>query len=523
MKWANEDEYIRDTLTDLRVWSVNECKIRPEEGGVFVPLHYKSPQIDALAALELARKHTNRVRIVHLKARQIMASTFWASVFTQNTVRDSLSMGLVLAYQLKTTRHVMRMYRNVFDHLNLMASHIHLTSKGIETHVLNTGAMIESASAKNAAGGHGLTHSWVHATEVSRWQDAEETLQAIGPAAQHAHTIVMESTAAGRGGLFHQTWNEGLDAEEWVKKRRGYLRVFTGWSRRPDYRIPVGEQPLVYTAEEADIVAKYALDAEQIAWRRQTLQDVCRGRVSRFQEAYPICPEEAFTSSGAGAITPEALTALIRCVEEPIHRDGDTWIWEEAERGATYVIGVDPAGGGPRGDFGVASVLRIVPGGVPVMVAEHAERCRPSVLAAIAVRLAYRYGQALVGVERTGLGLACCDEMRRIGYHHVVSDIHGNAGIPMTAALKRTVCEIGRDIAESGEGVRSSRLLDDLSDLRDDGRVLEASTGSHDDCYRAWCLAHWIARQRVQKIATRREPGRRRQSRNRMSPLDMGL
>ena len=155
-RWSSEQSYIEDALSDLRVWTENECMIRPEEGGVFVPMLLTPPQEDALGSLLLARKHTNRVRIVHLKARQVMASTFYTSVFAQDSVRDSLSQGLVLAYQLKTTRHVMRMYRNLFEHLNLCAPMGRLVTKGIEQIQLATGAMIESASAKNVAGGHGL-------------------------------------------------------------------------------------------------------------------------------------------------------------------------------------------------------------------------------------------------------------------------------------------------------------------------------------------------------------------------------
>lgn len=527
--WESREEYLAAVLsdTDVRVWARYECMIRPEESsGDLVPLVFTPPQEDAHAALTLARQHTNKVRIVHLKARQIYGSTFWAAVFSQCVARDRLSNGLVLAYELKTTKSLMRMYRRIFQHLNQCAPMLRLVSKGIETHEFQTGAMIESASAKNAGGGHGLTHSWVHASEVARWADAEETLEAIGPASQNAHTIVMESTAAGRGGLFHDTWKEGLDADEWVKSRgakRGYLRVFTPWHRHPGYRLAVGDEPLFYSDIEQELVAKYHLDAEQIAWMRATLRDVCRNRMTRFQESYPSCPEEAFTSTGAGAITPEALSALIRGIEEPIEKDGDTWIWEYPIPGARYVLAVDPTGGGPHGDFGVVHVLRLRPGAEPITAAEHVERCRPAVLAAIAIRLAYRYGQGLVGVERTGLGLACTDEMRRLAYFNVVCDAHGAAGIPMTASLRRTVCEIGRDVAESGTGVRSSRLLDDLCDLRDDGIKIEHATGCHDDAFRAWALAHWIARKHVQRAHVAQDARRRRECRTRMSPIDMGL
>ena len=60
----------------------------------------------------------------------------------------------------------------------------------------------------------------------------------------------------------------------------------------------------------------HGLDQEQLVWRRWCIANNCNGDVQRFQQEYPLTPEEAFITSGACWFDTKVLFARLRELEE---------------------------------------------------------------------------------------------------------------------------------------------------------------------------------------------------------------
>ena len=131
----------------------------------------------------------------------------------------------------------------------------------------------------------GLTIQNLHCSEVSRWPgDAAATLAALRAAVPPDGEIVLESTANGAGGCFYEEWQR---AEE-----TGYSRHFFPWWWEPNYKRNV--EIVEFTDEELELMAKYGLTAEQIAFRREMRANFG----ARATEEYAEDAESCFLSVG---------------------------------------------------------------------------------------------------------------------------------------------------------------------------------------------------------------------------------
>lgn len=81
--------------------------------------------------------------------------------------------------------------------------------------------------------------------------------------------------------------------------------------------------------------------------------------------------------------------------------EGTYRTWKDPEEKATYVIGADVAGGGPKGDFSVAQVLDVATG---EHVCEFRGKLDPVHYAHLLHRLALRYNRATLVVEANNVG-----------------------------------------------------------------------------------------------------------------------
>ena len=124
--------------------------------------------------------------------------------------------------------------------------------------------------------------------------------------------IILESTANGASGDYYERWEAGLTFDEFKAGRNGFIKVFYPWFAFDDSRLADPSSEGITTEAdltpiEIDLVDKWGLDLNQVAWMRMTLRDECRGDFDKFCEDYPFDAESAFRKSGRGRFGAEGL------------------------------------------------------------------------------------------------------------------------------------------------------------------------------------------------------------------------
>ena len=76
------------------------------------------------------------------------------------------------------------------------------------------------------------------------------------------------------------------------------------------------------TEDEKYLQKTYNVTLEQLTWRRWCINNNCGGDVDVFKQEYPICPEEAFLSTGRCYFNKELIVKRIESIrqKEPILR-----------------------------------------------------------------------------------------------------------------------------------------------------------------------------------------------------------
>jgi hypothetical protein len=132
--------------------------------------------------------------------------------------------------------------------------------------------------------------------------------------------IVLESTANGLGGEFHERWQM---AEAGIGD---YMAVFIPWFWQEEYRRPV-PAGFIMDSEEEPYAEAHGLQPEQIAWRRAKIAELKDPLL--FRQEYPATAAEAFQVTGHDSYIPGELVLKARK--------------NTVEGVGSLVIGADPA------------------------------------------------------------------------------------------------------------------------------------------------------------------------------------
>jgi hypothetical protein len=117
------------------------------------------------------------------------------------------------------------------------------------------------------------------------------------------------------------------------------------------------------TPDEREIMGRFGLDLQQLAWRRWSIQNDFNGDIVRFKREHPATPEEAFTASSrnrfsvphinrmpiqrdplCGELQAEVVGVENRLVFAP-GEHGALRVWRRPEKGRLYALGADCAQG----------------------------------------------------------------------------------------------------------------------------------------------------------------------------------
>jgi len=205
--------------------------------------------------------------------------------------------------------------------------------------------------------GRGQPVNLLIASEVAYWPNPTKTLTAILPRYKFA-TKIYESTANGAGGWFYTQCKKAFAGKS------KYTRSFVPWFEHPEYTIP-GATIDNITEEEQDLKEDYGITDEQLAWRRETLEEMDNDPENEvqgedaFKQEFPSYWQEAFLRSGSpvfGARVYRKVQATVKepnyygdidCYESAIvkHHRGPLSVWETPSKRKTYAAGIDPGEG----------------------------------------------------------------------------------------------------------------------------------------------------------------------------------
>ena len=277
------------TLRDDFPLYAGEClKIRAKSGKI-VPLGLNRAQRYVHERLEEQRSKTGRVRALLLKARQQGFSTYIGARFYW---RASLNRGVrvfILTHEQDATDNLFEMVGRYHEHTPLKPSTGASSAKELLFDRLDSGYSVGTAGSK--AVGRSKTVQLFHGSEVAFWPNAATHFAGVVQAIPDLPDteVVLESTANGVGGEFHERWQQ---AEAGLGD---YIAIFVPWFWSDEYQreVPAG---FVLDDEEQEYADAHGLTREQMAWRRAKLAELKDPML--FKQEYPATAAEAFQTTG---------------------------------------------------------------------------------------------------------------------------------------------------------------------------------------------------------------------------------
>jgi hypothetical protein len=414
-------------------------------------------------------------RNIVLKARQMGITTWVSARFFLRTITRPGTLTLQVAQTREAAEEIFRIVHRFVGWLpGELRRGLLRTSRANTRQIvfpaLDSQYKVVTAGDRNA--GRGLTVQNLHCSELAHWPgNPSETLAGLRAAMAPDAELVLESTPDGVGGCFHEEW---LKASE-----TGTVQHFFPWWLEKSYHARSVDSASL-SQEERRLVAQYQLSLAQIGFRRQMRANFRGLAAQEFAESAESC----FRISGEPVFELEPLEARLTELERhspPVQRrNGELEIWLPAVAGKQYLISVDPAGGGVRGDYSAIEVLELNTG---LQCAEFAGHVGGLELAQLAGDLGREYNHAPVVVERNNHGAAVLAYLEGpCGYDRIYLQ-HGQAGW-LTTSLSRPAAlgRLGAALVEEPHRFLSRRFL---AECRSFVRLADGSSGArpgtHDD------------------------------------------
>jgi hypothetical protein len=477
-------------LRERDAWIEEHLRIRTKPGAI---------ELMKLNAAQLRYSYdcalNNAKRNIVLKARQVGITTYIAARYFVQTVTKPGTLTMLVSHDRESAEEIFRIVHRFWDNLGkeyqtgpLKTSHASV--RELVFPALDSEFTVASAD-ENA--GRGRTIQNLHCTEVARWgRNGAEALASLRAAVVPRGEIVLESTANGAWGTFYQEWEA---AEE-----TGYRRHFFPWWFEDSYRIETGPR-FVWTDEEKELAAAQGLTQDQIYWRRQQWAALRGLAPQEFAEDAVAC----FRASGECVFDLEIVEKAIAEASDPVELkdNGRLAIWMPERPGKSYVIGVDPAGGGVRGDYSCAEVIERQTG---LQCAELHGHLSHKDLAGRLVDLAKRYNSAVLAVERNNHGAGVLAHLERTDYTEIYEEKGWNGWNTTAVSRPALVERLIAVMMERPELFRSARLWTECRTfVRSATGRPEAAHGAHDDCVMAMGIALAVREEDVGRKVHRRD------------------
>ncbi len=376
-----------------------------------------------------------------LKARQLGISTmsvleflayflfvdgFNGLIISEDTDKATQLLEIAwLAYDMLDDKYKLPL-KHGRDNYLISEAPVYKMVKGVRTRVGGgRGSSLRIGTAGKFTLGRGQTVHACHMSELAFWpseadQDADTLLQGLEEAVPDKPGAILriESTANGRGNVFHVKWEQ---AARHIGRYRG--RFFPWWfSLDDEYKKPVKEGFGDLTDDERTLIefakVKYdfVLTKEHIQWRRDKI--VSKGK--KFWQEYPENPDTCFLSTGSSVFENqmEIFDAIRRRLEgrEPLfvreRQEVPCNYWKFPRAGHRYVVIADTSEGlKEKSDFSAFIVLDVHPDGTAEECVTGQARTSSGKFSQLLMELATEFNGALIAVERANTGFAVLDTL----------------------------------------------------------------------------------------------------------------
>lgn len=508
---------------NTKAYIENYIKIRDKKGNV-VPLKLNEPQLKYYNIIRKLYIERKPIRIIILKARQMGFSTETEAIIFKNVVTHHNYNAGIVAHKEDSTTNLFNMSKRMLEYLPEDIKPEQKKSNAKELVFNNSeGTGLDSKIKCMTAGGKGIgrsdTFTALHLSELAFWEgNKKETMTGLLQAVPNTpeSMIIIESTANGYE-YFKEMWDRA------VAGKSDFYPLFIGWNELKEYSMPYTGFKL--TKEEVDLQEQYNLTLEQLTWRRWCIGNNCSGDINQFKQEYPICPEEAFLSTGNCYFNKENIINRINNVPNPIIRgkfncfydgvrirnqkfleqeDGEIQIYEYPENRVPYVIGGDTAGEGS--DYFTAHVINNITGKqVAVLKQQHNEIEYVKQVYCLGMF----YNKALIGLENN-FSTYPTQKLTELNYPNQYvrkkEDVY-NTKYEKSFGFRTTSITRPYILANLQEIVHDSiEVINDKDTLREmltfiineKGRM-EAEQGYHDDLVMALAITYYIRSQQQMK------------------------
>lgn len=263
-------------------------KLKGKDGRIG-PLVLNQAQRHVHAKLEDQKARTGRVRALILKGRQQGVSTYISARFYHRATMHQGVGVFILTHEQPATDNLFAMAKRYNDHNPIAPSTKNDNAKELLFAALDSGYAVATAGAR--AVGRSKTILLLHGSEVGFWPNAASHFAGVVQAVPDlpGTEIVLESTANGVGGEFHERWQQ---AEAGVGD---YQAIFVPWFWQDEYRRPAPDD-FVMDEEEWEYADLHGLDLDQMCWRRAKIAELKDPQL--FKQEYPATAAEAFQTTG---------------------------------------------------------------------------------------------------------------------------------------------------------------------------------------------------------------------------------
>lgn len=322
MSLSEKEKSVRIKLRDDFQHYASKClKIRTKAGEVR-PFMLNQAQLYLHSQLEEQARQTGKIRALVLKGRQQGISTYVGGRFYHKVTHKRGRRVFILTHEQDATNNLFGMVERYHEHCPELVKPATgaANAKELAFPKLDSGYAVGTAGAK--AVGRSQTVQLFHGSEVAFWPNAATHFAGVVQAIPDlpGTEIILESTANGVGGEFHERWQQ---AEAGIGD---YIAVFIPWYWQAEYSRPVPDG-FTLDAEETKYQEAYGLTLGQMVWRRAKVAELKDPVL--FKQEYPATAAEAFQMTGQDSfIKPELIVKARKTDVEPI---------------GALIIGVDPS------------------------------------------------------------------------------------------------------------------------------------------------------------------------------------
>ena len=512
---------------NTKAYIENYIKIRDKKNNI-VPLVFNEPQLKYYNVIKSMYQQRKPIRIIILKARQMGFSTETEAVIFKNVVTHHNYNAGIVAHKEDSTANLFNMSKRMLEYLPEDIKPERKKSNAKELVFNNEqGTGLDSRMKVMTAGGKGIgrsdTFTALHLSELAFWEgDKKATMTGLLQAVPNTpdSMIIIESTANGYE-YFKEMWDSAVAGEN------DFYPLFIGWNELKEYSMPYTGFDL--TQEEKDLQKQYNLTLEQLTWRRWCIKNNCSNDINEFKQEYPICPEEAFLSTGNCYFNKENIINRINTAPESLVRgkftcyydgirirnqkfleqdDGNIKIYEYPQKRVPYVLGGDTAGEGS--DFFTAHVINNITG---KQVAVLKQQYNEIEYVKQVYCLGMFYNCALVGLENN-FSTYPTQKLAELNYPNQFvrkkEDQYNNKyeksyGFKTTTITRPYILGQLQEIVHDNIDVIQDKdtLREMLTFIVNDKGRAEAEEGYHDDLVMALAIAYYIREQQDYKKAER--------------------